>query len=121
MKCTALRIRDVYPGSPICIFSHPGSTIEQVQKGEEKINQMSYLFILISQKMWAGYGIRDPGSEIRDPEKTYPGSRGQRSTEMGSWIPDPDLQHCTSATELLQIYHGTITIYAPIIYIGPRA
>ncbi len=25
-----------------------------------------------------------PGSEIRDPEKTYPGSRGQKGT--GSWI-----------------------------------
>ncbi len=42
--------------------------------------------------------VWDPGSEIRDPEKTYsgsripdPGSRGQKGT--GSRIPDPDPQH----------------------------
>ncbi len=27
-----------------------------------------------------GFGIRDPGYEIRDPEKTYSGSRGQKGT-----------------------------------------
>jgi hypothetical protein len=32
------------------------------------------------------------GSEIWDPEKTYPGSRGQKGT--GSRILDPDPQHC---------------------------
>ncbi len=39
------------------------------------------------------YGVGDPGSEIRDPEKTYSGScpRGQKRT--GSWIPDPDPLH----------------------------
>jgi hypothetical protein len=49
-----------------------------------------------------GLGIRDPGSWIRDPgsgirKKPIPdtgsGSRGQKST--GSWIPDPDPQHCS--------------------------
>ncbi len=61
-----------------------------------------------------GFGIRDPGikkamdhgSRIPDPdpqhcspiprknpEKTYPGSRGQKGT--GSRIPDPDPQHCS--------------------------
>ncbi len=30
--------------------------------------------------MGLGSGIRDPGSEIRDLEKTYPGSRGQKGT-----------------------------------------
>ncbi len=34
-------------------------------------------------KIW----VWAPGSEIRDPEKTYPGSRGQKGT--GSRIPDP--------------------------------
>jgi hypothetical protein len=34
-------------------------------------------------KIWVWY----PGSEIRDPEKTYSGSRGQKGT--GSRIPDP--------------------------------
>ncbi len=32
------------------------------------------------------------GSEIRDPEKTYSGSRIQRSKRHR--IPDPDPQHC---------------------------
>ncbi len=39
-----------------------------------------------------GFGIRYPGSKIRDPEKTFSGSRSQKGT--GSWIPDPDPQHC---------------------------
>jgi hypothetical protein len=46
-----------------------------------------------------GFGIRDPGSEIRDPGSGKnlfripdPGSRGQKGT--GSRIPDPDPQHC---------------------------
>jgi hypothetical protein len=38
-------------------------------------------------KVW----VWDPGSGIRDPEKTYSGSRGQKGT--GSRIPDPDPQH----------------------------
>jgi hypothetical protein len=37
-------------------------------------------------------GIRDPGSEIRDPEKTYSGSQIQGSKRHR--IPDPDPQHC---------------------------
>ncbi len=36
-------------------------------------------------KIW----VRDPGSEIRDPEKTYSGSRIQGSKKA----PDPDQQH----------------------------
>jgi hypothetical protein len=38
-------------------------------------------------KIW----VWDPGSEIRYPEKTYSGSRGQKG--IGSRIPDPDPQH----------------------------
>jgi hypothetical protein len=38
-----------------------------------------------------GFGIRDPRSGIRDPEKTYSWSRGKKGT--GSRIPDPDPQH----------------------------
>ncbi len=37
--------------------------------------------------MGLGSGIRDPGSEIRDPEKTYSGSRIQGSKRHR--IPDP--------------------------------
>jgi hypothetical protein len=36
----------------------------------------------------------DPGSGIRDPEKTYSGSRIQGSKSTRSRIPDPDPQHC---------------------------
>jgi hypothetical protein len=39
-------------------------------------------------KLW----VWDPGSEIRDPEKTYSGSRIQGSKRYR--IPDPDPQHC---------------------------
>jgi hypothetical protein len=39
-------------------------------------------------KIW----VWDPGSEIRDPEKTYSGSRIQGSKKHR--IPDPDPQHC---------------------------
>ena len=40
--------------------------------------------------------IRDPGSEIRDKEKTYSGSRIQVSKRHR--IPDPDPQHCIGHT-----------------------
>ncbi len=39
-------------------------------------------------KIW----VWDPGSEIRDPEKTYSGSRIQGSKRHR--IPDPEPQHC---------------------------
>jgi hypothetical protein len=35
-------------------------------------------------------GVGDPGSEIRDPEKTYPGSRGKKSTGYRFRILAPD-------------------------------
>ncbi len=41
----------------------------------------------LSSKIW----VWDPGSEIRDPEKTYSGSRIQGSKRHR--IPDPDPQH----------------------------
>jgi hypothetical protein len=41
-------------------------------------------------KIWSW----DPGSEIRDPEKTYSGSRIRGSKSAWSRIPDPDPQHC---------------------------
>ncbi len=44
--------------------------------------------------MVLGSGIRDPRSGIRDPEKTYSGSRIQGSKSTRSRIPDLDPQHC---------------------------
>ncbi len=40
-------------------------------------------------KIW----VWDPGSEIRDPEKTYSGLRNQGKKGTGSRIQDPDPQH----------------------------
>ncbi len=125
---SVLRIRDVYPGSRILIFTHPGFRIsdpesQNINKREgwkkncchsflcshkfhkivnyfgfemlkkKKLDQFSKNYItfysLSSQKY--GFGIRDPGSEIRDPEKTYSGSRIQWSNRHR--IPDADPQH----------------------------
>jgi hypothetical protein len=47
-------------------------------------------------KIWSW----DPGSEIRDPEKTYSGSRIQGSKSTRSRIPDPDPQHCRQPCSL---------------------
>jgi hypothetical protein len=46
--------------------------------------------------MLSNIWVWDPGSEIRDPEKTYSGSRIQGSKR--NRIPDPDPQHCSPAT-----------------------
>jgi hypothetical protein len=66
--------------------------------------KITFFEILVKKKIWAnfqklslssqkfGFGIRDPGSEIRDPEKTYSGSRIQGSKRHR--FPDPDPQHC---------------------------
>jgi hypothetical protein len=45
----------------------------------------------------------DLGSGIRDPEKTYSGSRieGQKITDPGSRIRDPDPQHCSAENYFL--------------------
>jgi hypothetical protein len=45
-------------------------------------------------KIW----VWDPGSEIRDLEKTYSGSRIQGSKRRR--IPDPDPQHCLLPSDL---------------------
>jgi hypothetical protein len=58
---------------------------------------------LLKYMVW-GSGIRDPRSGIRDPEKTYSGSRIQGSKSTQSRIPDP--QHCKK-----YIRGGTYTFY----------
>jgi hypothetical protein len=51
------------------------------------------------------------GFGIRDPEKTYSGSRsgsrGQKGT--GSWIPDPDPQHCFFLTYQRQLFFQSVS------------
>jgi hypothetical protein len=50
--------------------------------------------------MVLGSGFRDPGKEIRDPEKTYYRFRIQGSKRHR--IPDP--QHCTTAEKTIPVY-----------------
>jgi hypothetical protein len=124
-----LRIRDVYPGSRILIFTHPGSRIPDLgsripdpktvtkERGEKnllayffcshKFHKIKYyvIFEILKKKIWANFQrivevftqktfnmlsniwVWDPGSEIRDPGKTYSGSRIQGSKRHR--IPDP--------------------------------
>jgi hypothetical protein len=74
------------------------------------------MFEMLNKKIWANFQriivfftqkivtklskiwVWDPGSEIRDPEKTYSGSRIQSSKRHR--IPDPDPQHCFLASSL---------------------
>ncbi len=129
-----LRIRDVYPGSRILIFTHPGYRIpdlgsrisdlgsrisdpgsriqkQQQKRGVKKICCHNFLcshkfhkiahyfsFDVLKKKIielstqkivnkLSKLWIWDLGSEIRDPEKTYSGSRIQGSKRHR--IPDP--------------------------------
>ncbi len=47
-------------------------------------------FVTKLSKIWVWY----PGSEIRDPKKTYSGSRIRVQGSKRHWIPDPDPQIC---------------------------
>jgi hypothetical protein len=115
-----LRIQDVYPGSRILIFTHPGSLVsdpgsqiqkQQQKRGVKKICCYNFLcshkfhkienyfsFEVLKKKIWANfqkichYAIKNMGlgSGIRKKPIPDPGSRGQKGTE--SRIPDPDPQ-----------------------------
>jgi hypothetical protein len=103
---SVLRIRDVYPGPRILIFTHPGSRIQKQQqkRGVKKIvilfcshkfHKIEYYFIF--EMLWKKFGpvfkefypkkfhyalkyiVWDPGSG-----KSYPGSRGPKG--IGSRI-----------------------------------
>ncbi len=132
-----LRIRDVYSGSRILIFTHPGSRISDPgsktatnERGEKnfchiffcshKFHKIENYFIFekLKKKIWVsfqriielftqkfvtklskdGFGIRNPGSEIRDPEKTYSDPEFQIRVQGSKRhrIPDPDPQHWKS-------------------------
>ncbi len=100
-----------YPGSPI---SDPGSRIQNKREVWHKIcchtffvatnskkfklfyfwNAEEFLknyrtFVTKLSKIW----VWDPGSEIRDPEKTYSGSRIRVQASKRHRIPDPNPQH----------------------------
>ncbi len=100
-----LRIRDVYPGSRILIFTHPGSRIQKQQqkRGVKKICCHNFLcshkfhkianyfsFEVLKKKIWANFQriielftqkIVNLGSGIRTQKPIPdPGSRGQKGT-----------------------------------------
>jgi hypothetical protein len=50
-------------------------------------------------KIW----VWDPGSEIRDPEKTHSGSRGQKSTEFRIRIPN-------TGWSILDQWHSSVSL-----------
>ncbi len=112
-----LRIRDVYPGSRILIFVHPGSRSpdpKTATKERSEKNLLSYLFCshknhkienyinfeLVKKKIWANLQrfielstqkivikLSKYGFSIRDPGKPIP----DPGVKMA---PDPDPQHC---------------------------
>ncbi len=115
-----LRIRDVYPGSRILIFTHPISRIQKQQqkRGVKKISCHTlswshkfhkivnyFTFEMLRRKKNLGQFSKnfypknchqtvkniDLGSGVRDPEKIYSGSRIQGSKRHR--IPDPDPQN----------------------------
>jgi hypothetical protein len=54
------------------------------------IKHFTQKIVIKLSKIW----VWDPGYEIRDPEKTYSGSRIQKTEPNPEFIiPDPDLQH----------------------------
>ncbi len=116
-----LRIRDVYPGSRIPDLRSRIQKQQQKRGVKKKllsyhfsshkfhIIENYFIFEMLKKKIWANFQsiielfsqkivtklskiwVWDPGSEIRDPEKTFSGSRIQGSKKHR--IPDPDPQH----------------------------
>jgi hypothetical protein len=109
------RILDVYPGSQILIFTHPGSRISDPktatkERGERKISCPNFLFShkfhkianyfcfeVLKKKIWANFlRIIELFTQkiVNKLSKIWvwdPGSRGQKGT--GSRILDPDPQY----------------------------
>jgi hypothetical protein len=57
---TVLRIRDVYSGSRILIFTHPGSRIQTKEKGEKKFVAISFFVATDFTQL-----IPDPGPGVK--------------------------------------------------------
>ncbi len=124
-----LRIRDVYPGSRILIFTHPGSRIQKQQqkRGVKKFDVIPFyvatnftkLYIILvlkcwRKKMWANFHIiielfaqkivtTLSKVWVWDPgsgKKPIPDPGSRGQKGTGSQIPDPDPQHCPGPTPL---------------------
>ncbi len=76
------RIRDVYPGSWILIFTHPGSRISDPGSKNSTVpkERVKKNFQYALKYMGLGSGIRDQGSGIRKKPIPDPGSRGLKGT-----------------------------------------
>ncbi len=127
------RIRDVYPGSLILIFTYPGSQNSNKREGWKifwvipfylatNFTKLNIILVLKSWRKKCGSIFKklynflpkkfchlalkhmSLGSGIRDPEKTYSWSRIQGSKRQR--IPDPDPQHCISA-----VWGGTCCLF----------
>ncbi len=70
-----LRIRDVYPGSRILIFTHPGSQIQKQQKKRGVKKNLGHT-IFCSHKF----------HKIENYFNLDPGSRGQKGSRSRNWI-----------------------------------
>ncbi len=103
------RIRDVYPGTRILIFTHPGCRIQKQQwQTLVKKNLLSYLFFgvinfkklnyfifeMLKEKIWANFPkiwVWDPGSgknlfRIPDPGvKKTPDPGSGSATQLATW------------------------------------
>ncbi len=125
---SVLRIPDVYPGSWFLPIPDPGSKNRKKREGWKKIVVIpfcSHKFYKIEifcyfwnagKKIWPNFQriielftqkvVTKPskyGFGIRDPEKTYSGSRNQGSKRHR--IPDP--QHCCVCAETERLWRNT--------------
>jgi hypothetical protein len=117
-KLPVLRIRDVYPGSRILIFTHPGSKNCNKRERWKKISGHTFLcshkfhkivnyfsFEVLKKKIWANFQriielfTKNWSKKLLKIWSWDPGSgknlsriQGSKSTQ--SRIPDPDPQHC---------------------------
>ncbi len=105
--CSVLRIRNVYPGSRILSFTHPGSRIQKQQQkrgvklccNSHKFHKIVnyFIFEMLKKKIRASFQriielftqkfVMGLGSGIRDPERTYSGSRSR--VQGTKKAPDP--------------------------------
>jgi hypothetical protein len=111
------RIRDVYPGSWIRLFSipDPGSELSPswIPDLGSSSKNLSILTPKKGKKWFLSSKKYDPGcsSRIPDPDADFlpfqdPGSRGQKGTQ--SRIPDPDPQHCTKSNRKKPKFTGKL-------------
>jgi hypothetical protein len=124
------RIRDVYPGSRILIFTHPGSRIPDLgsripdpktatkERGEKKFPKIVHYFSfeVLKKKIWANFQriielfTREIVTKLSKVWVWDPGSRIQGSKRHR--IPDPGSGSATLLLSLL-VSHFTFSFFRP--------